>query len=199
MARHIRSKAKGLGAAALVAAVVVLGAGGTASALAPQPAAGGSGSYPVHTGSLSITNGGDTFRPGATIGVSGGGYAPGATVQLTLHSGVISLGTATADASGNFTAQVELPLGLAPGRHQIVATGPDASGGTLVQTRWITVTDGHGRMLARTGADASVAGTGAGLGSATLAGAGLGTAGLAGALVLAVRANRRRQGGTERS
>ena len=198
MDRHIRSKAKGLGAAALVAAVVVMGASGTAAALAPQPAAGGSGSYPVHTGSLTTDNNTDSLRPGSTVDVSGGGYAPGATVQLTLYSAPTSLGTATADASGSFTARVELPLGLAPGRHRIVATGPDASGGTLVQTLWITVTDGRGRVLARTGADASVAGTGEGLGSATLAGAGLGAAGLAGALVLAVRANRRRQGGTER-
>lgn len=63
-----------------------------------------------------VTNG--EVSPGATIIVNGVGLVPGTTTPIVLD-GDTTLGTATADASGNFTQSVTLPDDLAPGPHRI--------------------------------------------------------------------------------
>ena len=54
---------------------------------------------------------------GATTGIQGGGFQPGETVRIQLVSGstVVEIGTATADASGSFTASVTIPAGVEDG------------------------------------------------------------------------------------
>jgi hypothetical protein len=59
---------------------------------------------------------------GGTLTVSGSGYAAGETVNLTLESASVSLGSAVANASGDFTTSVTLPSGFS-GQHTIVGTG----------------------------------------------------------------------------
>lgn len=61
--------------------------------------------------------------PGDSLTVTGTGFAPGSTVDLTLHSTVTSLGSEIVDANGGFTATVTAPAGVT-GTHQIVAAGP---------------------------------------------------------------------------
>jgi hypothetical protein len=58
--------------------------------------------------------------PGETITVTGAGFTPGGRVHLVMHSKTYDLGTFTANAHGNFTAQVTLPNGVF-GHHFIIA------------------------------------------------------------------------------
>ena len=59
--------------------------------------------------------------PGETITVTGTNFTPGAHVHLVMHTTTYDLGTFTANAQGNFSAQVKLPAGVT-GRHLIIAT-----------------------------------------------------------------------------
>ena len=108
--------------AALLAALVL----GLAAAQTPALA---QGTYPVVEGTLTATSS-TTVTEGGTLTITGGGFAPGATVDITAASAVTFLGTTTADATGTISATVSLAH-LGPGRHTIMATGPDATGGTL--------------------------------------------------------------------
>ncbi|MFC1437429.1 hypothetical protein ABUW04_04100 [Streptacidiphilus sp. N1-10] len=152
----------------------------------------GSGDYPLHTGSLEAESGTDGLRPGSPVSFSGGGFAPGAEVKLSVRSNEIALGTVAADASGSIETTVTLPGGLADGWHTLYAVGADAQGGTLVETLQIRVGRG-GRLLARTGAD-SVPAAATGSDTPELAATGLGVAVLAGAAVLGGRTLRRKNG-----
>jgi hypothetical protein len=58
---------------------------------------------------------------GATLTVSGSGYTPTEQVNLTLHSQTYNLGSATTDASGDFSTTVTLPAGVS-GSHTITGT-----------------------------------------------------------------------------
>ena len=53
--------------------------------------------------------------------MKGTGFAPESTVTLTLHSEPVEVGTATTDASGNFTAEVTVPAATEAGDHTVVA------------------------------------------------------------------------------
>jgi pimeloyl-ACP methyl ester carboxylesterase len=68
---------------------------------------------------------------GALLSVSGGGFAPGTPVILSLHSSPVSLGTATADLGGNFSIVVGLPPSVSVGDHQLIADGTGATGASL--------------------------------------------------------------------
>lgn len=65
---------------------------------------------------------GDT-TPGGTITVTGGGYYPGETVDVWLHSTPRQLGTAVAGADGSFSAAFSLHGSDPVGAHTVVATG----------------------------------------------------------------------------
>ena len=108
--------------AALLAALVL----GLATAQTPAFA---QGAYPVVEGTLTALSS-TTVTEGGTITITGGGFAPGSTEDITAASAVTFLGTTTADATGIITATVSL-ADLAPGRHTIMVTGPDATGGEL--------------------------------------------------------------------
>ena len=56
------------------------------------------------------------------MNIEGGGFDPGSEVEIELQSDPIPLGTTTADANGNISVQVTLPL-IPPGEHTIVAKG----------------------------------------------------------------------------
>ncbi|MQS12099.1 hypothetical protein F7Q99_07260 [Streptomyces kaniharaensis] len=129
------------GAVALAIAAGTVGASGQALAAVPQLAdkAPAVGSYPVYNGSLTASGPTTGLLPGSQVTVSGGGFAPGASVDLSLYSVRVGLGTATADGAGNFTYTVTLPYELKPGVHTIQGVGADARGGTLIETLQITV------------------------------------------------------------
>jgi hypothetical protein len=84
------------------------------------PAMQAAQAYPPKTcpGMLSVS----TTHPlaGETITVTGTGFTPGARVHLVLDTKAHDLGTFTANAHGNFTAQVTLPNGVF-GRHFVIA------------------------------------------------------------------------------
>ena len=84
--------------------------------------------------SLSPKFGPPTTRTNAT----GSGFSPGETVTLT--SDTATLGTATADSSGNFSLAVTVAKSSQPGPHAVQATGKTsgatASTNFLVRTDW---------------------------------------------------------------
>lgn len=61
------------------------------------------------------------------IHLQGDGYAPGSTVQITLHSDPVSLGTAPIDGAGHLDTTVQIPFGTEIGVHalEISGTAPD--------------------------------------------------------------------------
>ena len=89
------------------------------------------GSGPVETGPLPIPNGAIP-TPGASITIQGTGFLPNATVTIIVASDPVEVGTATTDATGAFQTTVTIPANLPAGEHHLRASGPAASGGTLV-------------------------------------------------------------------
>lgn len=69
-----------------------------------------------------------TITPGATITLTGSGYAPRTRVDLYVYSTPQFLGTVVTDDAGAFTATVTLPRDLEAGEHHLVASGLDRSG-----------------------------------------------------------------------
>ena len=64
-----------------------------------------------------------TPTAGGTMTISGGGFAPGASLTIVLHSDPVVLATATADPNGAYSVTVTIPAGTTPGTHQIVVSG----------------------------------------------------------------------------
>jgi hypothetical protein len=103
---------------------------------------------------------------GGTLTISGSGWAAGETVILTLESSSFSLGSAIANASGDFSTSVTLPSGVS-GDHTIVARGA-TSGATASAAICIgscggggSASSGGGGGLASTGlAVAAIGGLG---------------------------------------
>ncbi len=62
---------------------------------------------------------------GDSLGVTGGGFHPGETIQLDLRVGsiLVPLQSVTADAAGGFTTTVTIPTDAPYGDHTIAATG----------------------------------------------------------------------------
>ncbi|KZE42768.1 hypothetical protein AVW09_09010 [Microbacterium sp. T32] len=75
------------------------------------------------TVSASIALDSSSALPGGAIVVTGTGYDPGETVRVELHSTVTQLGTAVADAEGNFRLPTTLPLTAVPGEHRVFGIG----------------------------------------------------------------------------
>lgn len=94
---------------------------------------------------------------GGSVTISGQGFGAGESIDITLHTVVISLGTATADASGNFGFSFTLPSGVTGG-HTIIAAGR-----TSGRSASIAITVGQG-----------VGGVGTGSGSGSAGGSGSG-------------------------
>lgn len=111
-------------------------------------------SEPVSTGPLTAPAAVDGASAGDVIEVSGAGYAPGGSVDITLESDPVLLKTVRTDATGAFVTTVTIPAGISAGVHTLKATGPDPAGGLRVLSMSVTVAGGSdGGMLPRTGAD----------------------------------------------
>ncbi|GIE93175.1 hypothetical protein [Paractinoplanes rishiriensis] len=83
---------------------------------------------PIEVPADAVPAGSGTGLPGVGIAITGSGYAPFSTVYLSLFSNPVSLGTTTADANGNISVTVTVPLGTPIGNHTLLATGLDANG-----------------------------------------------------------------------
>jgi LPXTG-motif cell wall-anchored protein len=115
-------------------------------------------SYPITGGALAGTDGAGAAvavaPAGSRIHIVGDGFVPGSSVDVILHSTPVALATVKADGAGSISTFVTLPLDVASGAHEIVATGPAPGGGTRSLTMPITVA-GNGSVgtdLPRTGA-----------------------------------------------
>jgi len=101
--------------------------------------------------------------PGEAIVFSGGGFAANSNINIELRSTPVSLGSTTADDSGNFSVEVVIPPETAPGQHELAAIGVDPDGNPLTVVLPITVvaagdgssssTAGGGGTLPVTGSD----------------------------------------------
>lgn len=121
--------------------------------------------YPLNLGDLvvdGITSDGSAgdlvVTGGEEITMSGGGFAPGAVIVLTIESDPVKVGETEADGRGDFRTTVTIPADLADGRHTLKATGDSPDGGTLVlaaQVR-LSVASDTGDELATTGTGAAV-------------------------------------------
>lgn len=101
--------------------------------------ASGNCSESINCGGL--TPGSGSSPPGGTITLSGHGYAPGATVTISV-CGTETV-TVTADAKGQFTTSVTIPSGATPGTTCVItASGTGANGQPLTTSTSILVTSG---------------------------------------------------------
>lgn len=119
---------------------------------------------------------------GNTVNVNGTGFLPGATITVTIQSNPIVLGTATANASGSFSKDFEIPC-VEDGLHTITASGTGANGLPASTSTQVTIKNcviATDARLAFTGSNDTFPFVGAGIGL-VLAGA-----------VLIVIAHRRR-------
>ncbi|MFF5626855.1 endonuclease/exonuclease/phosphatase family protein [Microbacterium sp. NPDC012755] len=99
-----------------------------------------------------VTIGEKTVPAGGTLQVIGSGFAAGAELRLELHSKPVTLGTATASATGGFSTLVRIPASTSVGAHTLVVVLPDA---TQLRVS-VTVTAAHGSDvddLAQTGGE----------------------------------------------
>jgi len=88
-----------------------------------------------------VTASASTVAAGGDVTLTGVGFLPGETVDITLHSALIHLATATAGADGTVVKTVTIPATLEPGLHTIEMEG-QTSGVTV--TTQIEVTEAAG-------------------------------------------------------
>jgi hypothetical protein len=62
-------------------------------------------------------------QPAATYSLFVEGLAPGADVEITLHSSPVTLGERQAGADGTLRTRIGIPAGVPPGRHTLVVAG----------------------------------------------------------------------------
>jgi hypothetical protein len=72
-----------------------------------------------------------TVKAGGQVTASGGGFKAGSAIQLSTQQDATHLGTATADAQGNFSVTFTVPSTFI-GSYDLLATGIDSSGSVRV-------------------------------------------------------------------
>ncbi len=77
-----------------------------------------------------------------TITIRGGGFKPGATLQITLGTTPVTpLGSTVATDTGDYAATIKLPASAPPGNQQLVVTGPGPDDVARSTTASLTVQD----------------------------------------------------------
>ncbi len=84
---------------------------------------------------------------GSDITVSGDGFAPAVTVEISLRSQPTRLANVTTDSAGMFSEKVAIPSNAPLGHQQLRALGPGSDGQPLLLTADISIrrADGDGR------------------------------------------------------
>jgi hypothetical protein len=88
---------------------------------------------------------------GQPTSVAGGGFLPGATLQVTVDGEPAVPATTGADGAGNFAVVVTMPGTATAGAHQVVVQGTGANGALRQLVAQVHVTGGG--ALRVTGAD----------------------------------------------
>jgi hypothetical protein len=86
-----------------------------------------------------------SVHDGDAVTLSGGGFAPRATVVITFHSTPIVVGAAVADQLGHFSVTVAVPAHAPAGQHHFEASGPAPGGGQNLLDAAVGVTVPDGR------------------------------------------------------
>ncbi len=147
---------------------------------------------PVSAGLEEVTCPAVVVEPGATasaasviaggsVTISGVGFAPGETVDVTLNSTPVALGSFTADDAGAVEAPVVIPAYIEPGMHTVTLVGQTSGVEASVEIEVVA-------PAPVPGAAAELPPTGSAAGELTLIGTGLLAAGAA---LLAVSRRRR--------
>lgn len=115
-------------------------------------------SEPVSVGTLTVPGASDGVQPGELLRFSGAGFAPGASIAITMESTPVHLKSVHADASGAFSTTAAVPRGMTAGRHLLKATGADPAGGLRILSIAVTVRASQGSptgagTLPRTGSE----------------------------------------------
>ncbi len=108
--------------------------------------------YGPGTGALTVTP--TTLTAGQAFTASGGGYAPISPVTVTFTSDPVVLASITTDATGSFTATLNVPANAALGPHTISASGKAPDNSARILTAAVTVVAIGGaanKPLVRTG------------------------------------------------
>lgn len=122
----MRLRTCGAAAGIVVGALAVVAAPGAAQTSASL-CTPGTGQYPPSECALTLSI--SAGLPGDPVQVRAGGYAAGSSVNIEFRSQPVSIGSATADASGTFTTTVRVPTDATVGTHTIAAVGinPDTT------------------------------------------------------------------------
>lgn len=88
--------------------------------------------YPLTSGTLSVSGASGPLEPGESVLLSGGGFRPGAEVEIWLNSDPIFISAVNASATGAIDVSVQIPTNAPAGRHTLEARGAAPGGGTLV-------------------------------------------------------------------
>jgi len=75
----------------------------------------------------------------ANVGVTGANWQPGSTIELTLHSTPVNVGSAVANGSGSFSTSFVVPKGTDPGNHQLEANGKAPNGSVAAASTTLNV------------------------------------------------------------
>lgn len=106
-----------------------------------------------------------TLVPGEAFVVAGSGWQPGSTVDFTLFSEPVDLGSAEVGADTAFSAELEIPEDVEPGTHTLEVAGTSDEGDPRTVELTLEVLaagsdvadfDETSNELATTGADATV-------------------------------------------
>ena len=125
---------------------------------------------------------------GESVGVAGDGFAPGAEVKVSAAGK--TLGSASANSAGSFATDVVIPASVAPGTHDVTASGAAAGGGTQVLSASLTVTGAAGSRSDRASLGDALPRTGGGDGLLPLTAAATILLGVGTAAVVAARRRR---------
>ena len=115
--------------------------------------------YPPVNNGIIISD--STVVAGQVIIIQAFTFAPGSSVTFNFFSQPVTLGTASADASGVATLEAQIPTTATPGQHTITASGTGSTGAPLELSTGITVLSEEGAG-AGAGAGGGAAGVGAG-------------------------------------
>jgi hypothetical protein len=97
-----------------------------------------SSSFTINQGAATLSFNPEQAAPGAQLTVTGAGFRAGESVSLSFNGPTV--GTATADTSGNVTWTFTIPAGLSAGQFGVTATG--ASSGSVVNATYTLVANG---------------------------------------------------------